>query len=210
VEIVLEDDDLIVVNKPSGLLSVPGKGPDNKNSVLTTLNERSEAHCVHRLDMATSGLMVVAKNKQSLRNLHQQFAERQVHKRYQACVEGLIKDKQLRIEAPLICDWPNRPKQIVSSEGKPSTTLLKVLETQKANHHTLVELTPITGRSHQLRVHLQYINYPILGCEFYAPEAVKKRAHRLCLHATELGFKHPSDGSEIKLSSPIDFTEYLI
>lgn len=209
-DIIFEDSELYVIDKPSGLLSVPGKAPENKDSVLSRLQELGEAHCAHRLDMSTSGLMVVAKNKKTLRALHKQFAERNIYKRYRALVQGLVEPDEQLIEAPIRCDWPNRPKQMICPDGKKSTTRVSSLEQITDIDATLLELEPVTGRSHQLRVHLQYIDHPILGCEFYAPESVKVRASQLCLHARELGFQHPGTEKQSMFKSEIDFMPFLI
>ncbi len=215
-EIIFEDDALFVVVKPAQLLSVPGRKPENYDSVITRLQQDHEAHCVHRLDMATSGLMVVAKDKPTLKHLNKQFAERRVYKRYHALVSGSFaedafdpKNKTLTIEAPIICDWPNRPRQVIREDGKPSTTRLKLLQNADSSPCSLVELEPVTGRSHQLRIHLAHIGHPILGCEFYASDIIKSLAKRLCLHACELGFAHPKTGESLRFKSHLSFEAYL-
>lgn len=204
-EIIFEDSSLYIVTKPPNLLSVPGRGSEKHDSVLSRLLSLGEAHCVHRVDMATSGLLVVAKNKPALRDLNQQFAERKVYKRYHALVDGLIDPSTNIVEAPIICDWPNRPRQLICPDGKPSTTKIKLLEHQLSSRTSLLELEPVTGRSHQLRIHLEHIGHPILGCEFYAPEEVRAKADQLCLHACELGFKHPVSGQQLHFQSSPDF-----
>ena len=204
-DIVFEDSALYIIVKPSGLLSVPGRKPENQDSVLSRLQSLGEAHCAHRLDMATSGLMVVAKNKAVLRDLNQQFAERKVFKRYQAVVDGLLDISVTSIEAPIRCDWPNRPRQMICPNGKPSTTRVKLLAHQLSSETSLLELEPVTGRSHQLRIHLEYIGHPILGCEFYAPANVRAKANQLCLHACELGIKNPITGENQIFQSSPDF-----
>lgn len=208
-EIIFEDSDLYVIVKPSELLSVPGRLPENKDSVLSRLQIKSEAHCAHRLDMPTSGLMVVAKNKASLRHLNKQFSDRKVHKRYQALVHGLPEQNTHTIEAAIICDWPNRPKQIIRQDGKASTTIVQVLERHPKKNISVLALEPVTGRSHQLRIHCEYWGYPILGCEFYAPEDVKARATRLCLHASELTFAHPSTEESISFNVSLDLMSFI-
>ena len=156
-QILYCDEDLIVVDKPSGLLSVPGRLPENKDSVLTRLNASTPAFAVHRLDMPTSGVMVVARNKQALKCLNAQFAERKVNKQYVAVVEGIVEQDSIEVNARISCDWPNRPRQHISDDGKPSKTKLDVISRNTGLNCSLLKLKPITGRSHQLRVHMQYI-----------------------------------------------------
>lgn len=191
-DILYQDRDIMVVNKPHDLLSVPGKPAELLDSILTRVQwEFPEAETVHRLDLATSGLMVVALHKDAERELKRQFRERETDKKYVAKVFGILKEKEGRIEFPLICDWPNRPKQMVSYEhGKDALTLYKVLSEDEEGN-SLVELIPITGRSHQLRVHMLTIGHPILGDRFYAHDDALKNRNRLYLHAMELAFTHP-------------------
>lgn len=208
-EIIFEDSDLYVISKPSELLSVPGRLPENKDSVLSRLQEKGQAHCAHRLDMPTSGLMVVAKNKTSLRHLNKQFSNRKVCKRYQAIVHGLPEQDAHTIEAAIICDWPNRPKQIIRADGKASTTNVQVLERHPKKNISVLALEPVTGRSHQLRIHCEHWGYPILGCEFYAPEDVRSRATRLCLHASELAFSHPRTEESLSFNAAINLMSFV-
>lgn len=191
--VLYQDKDIMVVNKPHDLLSVPGKPAELLDSILTRVQwEYPEAETVHRLDLATSGLMVVALHIEAERELKRQFRERETDKKYIAKVYGILDEKEGSIEFPLICDWPNRPKQMVCYErGKDALTHYKVLEEDHKNNHTLIELIPITGRSHQLRVHMQAIGHPILGDRFYAHEEAQEGHDRLYLHALELGFTHP-------------------
>lgn len=196
-DIVYQDEDILVLNKPNGLLTVPGKALDHKDS----LDYRVRlvwplARIVHRLDMATSGLVVMAMHAQSQRDLNKQFELRQTKKRYIAVLEGLVPADSGAVDLPLICDWPNRPKQMVHFDsGKPSLTYFKVLE--RSQNQTKVELIPVTGRSHQLRVHMLWLGHPILGDKFYGSEEGKKAVSRLQLHASSLGFRHPSSGTEL-------------
>ncbi len=201
-----EDADLLVLNKPSGLLSVPGRALDHKDSLLLRVEQQfGEAHAVHRLDMETSGIMVVARNKATLSNLSKQFQARQTDKRYVARVWGYIAESEGEVDLPLICDWPNRPRQMVDHEvGKPSQTKWRVLEREEGGI-TRVSLTPITGRSHQLRVHLQAIGHPILGDPLYANEAALKAASRLQLHAEMLAFHHPQTEQVMTMTCRADF-----
>lgn len=187
------DDVLLVLDKPSGLLSVPGRGEDKKDCLLSRAQvEYPDALIVHRLDMETSGVIVLARNKAVHRQLSLLFQEREVQKRYIAVVDGRIPDAAGVIDLPLICDWPNRPRQIVDHEiGKPSLTRFKVLWRNIEEDSTRVELEPETGRSHQLRVHLQSLGYPILGDRLYANTQQQAKASRLLLHALSLSFEHP-------------------
>lgn len=203
--IIYEDDDLIAYNKPSGLLSVPGRGEAYWDSLTTRTWQRfPEAQPVHRLDMDTSGLMVIAKHKAAERHLKRQFSERTPKKVYEAVCDGLIEVDNGVIDAPLIADWPNRPLQKVCYEtGKPSETHFIVMA--RYDRQTRVELHPVTGRSHQLRVHLLSINHPIVGDCFYAPIDVEKMSPRLMLHAKSLTFQLPSNDMPITLQSPTPF-----
>lgn len=202
--IVHVDSALIVVDKPSGLLSVPGRGEDKQDCVITRLQrEFPEAMIAHRLDMSTSGLLVVARGEAMQKAMYKLFRDRAVDKRYLATVAGLVEADAGEVDLPLICDWPNRPRQMVSHEiGKPSLTRYRVLERCPAENLTRIELEPVTGRSHQLRVHLAALGHPILGDELYAGAAAE-RAPRLLLHAAEIAFVHPQTGKPINfLSAP--------
>lgn len=202
--IVHVDSALIVVDKPSGLLSVPGRGDDKQDCVITRLQrDFPEAMIAHRLDMSTSGLLVVARGEAMQKAMYKLFRDRAVDKRYLAAVAGLVETDAGEIDLPLICDWPNRPRQMVSHEiGKPSLTRYRVLERCPAENLTRIELEPVTGRSHQLRVHLAALGHPILGDELYAGAAAE-RAPRLLLHAAEIAFVHPQTGKPINfLSAP--------
>ncbi len=187
--IVYKDDAVIVFNKASGLLSVPGR--IEKDSLWQRAQRVwPELKVVHRLDMATSGLIVMALGKPAQSHLSRQFQQRKTAKTYYAEIFGHPQQQQGEVELPLRCDWPNRPKQIVDFEqGKHALTKWKVLETRP--HSSLVELQPITGRTHQLRVHMQQIGCPIVGDGFYATAAAKALSERLHLHAAKLGFYHP-------------------
>jgi len=204
-DIIFQDDDLLVLNKPSGLLSVPGRLVEHKDSLTNRVQEQfPEARVVHRLDMETSGIMLMALNHPAQKNINLQFEKRQVDKTYFARVHGVIPDDTGMIDAPLICDWPNRPRQIVDFEnGKPSQTKWQVI--QRGDNFTRVKLSPITGRSHQLRVHLQYIGYPILGDPLYATGAARHSVERLQLHATDITFTHPTSGQPITIESTVPF-----
>jgi len=202
-KIIFQDDDLLIVNKPAGLLSVPGRQlPD---SLQTRLTQRfPETLLVHRLDMATSGLMVFARNKPAQRHLGLQFERRHTTKSYLACVSGHVMGDSGRINLPLFADWPNRPRQMVSWElGKPSLTDWEVID--RSEPTTRMALHPITGRSHQLRVHCWAIGHPILGDRIYSQDHVFEAAPRLMLHAWKLGLRHPTGGAPIEFETPAPF-----
>jgi len=197
------DDDLLVVDKPSGLLSVPGRALPN--SLQTRLSEHHpESLLVHRLDMATSGIMVFARNKAAQRHLGLQFERRHTTKTYVARVAGQVEGESGRINLPLIADWPNRPRQMVSWEhGKASLTDWEVLD--REDDTTRLALHPITGRSHQLRVHCWAMGHPILGDRIYALDHVFNASDRLCLHASRLALHHPNGGQIVTFQSPCPF-----
>lgn len=205
VDIVFEDDHILAVNKPSGLLSVPGRAPEHHDSMWSRLHETyPEIQVVHRLDMCTSGLMLLAKSKHAESALKKQFQFRLTHKVYYARVWGQLEQDEGVIELPLICDWPNRPKQKVCFEdGKPSKTLFQVAKREEKT--TIVRLLPITGRSHQLRVHMQAFGHPIVGDEFYSEGEAFQFSDRLELHAAELSFYHPRSHWLRSIFVPCDF-----
>lgn len=204
------DDALIVLDKPAGMLAVPGRGPGKEDCAAARVQARHpDARVVHRLDMATSGLMVMARGAAAHRTLSDAFAARAVRKRYIAVVAGRLAVPEENapegwgtIDLPLRADWPNRPLQIVDLlGGKPSLTRWRVLEYDADASRTRLELEPVTGRSHQLRVHLRALGHPILGDPFYAPPEVQAMAGRLMLHAWKLDFAHPTTGA------PLEFTQ---
>lgn len=204
-DIVYQDNDLVLLNKPSGLLSVPGKALEHADSLQTRVQRvLPSATVVHRLDMATSGLMLMALNKPAHRHISKQFELRQTHKVYQAIVFDIVKDDSGEINLPLICDWPNRPKQMVDFErGKKAFTKWQVLE--RYHNTTRVELSPITGRSHQLRVHMLSMDHPIIGDRLYAHTDALALADRLNLHAMTLSFKHPVSEETLHFHAPVPF-----
>ena len=195
VEIIHHDRDFVVVNKPAGLLSVPGSGPERRDSAEVRLKrDFPTLRLVHRLDQDTSGLMVFALNYPAQRNLHRFFRERRITKHYQALVQGLVDHDEGEIELPLGPDWPNRPRQKIDHDtGKRAHTLFRVLERDSVSNRTRVLLIPVTGRTHQLRLHMQALGHPIPGCDLYAPRAVLESSERLLLHACGLGFPHPDN-----------------
>lgn len=208
-----EDEFLLVLDKPSGLLSVPGRGPDKQDCLIhRALLHWPDALVVHRLDMATSGLLILARTKDVQRKLGDAFAGREIFKRYTAIVHGHVQAGEEAawelIDAPLICDWERRPLQIVDPlNGKPSQTRYQRHPDQSGVPAgcTKLWLEPITGRSHQLRVHMTHIGHPMLGDALYAPEEVVARSPRLCLHATCLRFQHPMHGHWVDIESPAPF-----
>ncbi len=201
------DAALLVVDKPAGLLAVPGRGADKADCVLARLLRHwPDARVVHRLDMATSGSMAFARGAAAQRLLSAAFAAREVEKRYVAVVAGLVEAESGTIDLPLAADWPNRPLQIVDvAQGKRSLTHWQVLGRDAIAGTTRLALTPVTGRTHQLRVHLQAIGHPILGDALYAPAAVAAAVPRLLLHASDLALPHPEDGRRVAFHIPPTF-----
>ena len=214
---VYEDAHLLVLHKPSGLLSVPGRGPDKQDCLSARAQARwPDALVVHRLDQPTSGLVLMARSPEVQRQLGDAFAQRLVDKRYHAVVTGCpqAQPESLAnaegwhlIDLPLITDWPNRPRQMVDfTLGKPSQTLWRLLHHDAAQNVSWLELQPLTGRSHQLRLHLASIGHPILGDALYADSATQARAPpRLLLHASHLAFTHPVDGTTCNFAATPDF-----
>lgn len=193
--ILFADEALLVLDKPAGLLCVPGKGEGKQDCLSSRVQQLFvDARVVHRLDMATSGLLVMARGALAQRVLNDAFAKRQVHKRYVAIVDGLLTPPATDwgvIDLPIWLDWPNRPKRIIDAQGKPSRTRWRVLSQNVKEQTTRLELEPVTGRSHQLRVHLQALQHPILGDALYGMPASLSEANRLLLHATRLELTHP-------------------
>lgn len=204
-ELLFSDDDLLVFNKPSGLLSVPGKALEHKDSLQTRVQRVwPSATIVHRLDMATSGIMIMALNKASHRHISKQFELREVSKVYFARVYGKPQESSGTIDLPLICDWPNRPMQKVDFEhGKKASTHWRKVSTNE--NSSLIELKPITGRSHQLRVHMLSLGHPILGDKLYASPEAKALSPRLCLHAADIKFRHPVSEQPLHFCSKFNF-----
>lgn len=207
--VVYSDDALLVLNKPAGLLSVPGKGEDKQDCLSSRVQQHHpDARVVHRLDMATSGLLVMALGAAVQRTLNQAFASRQVHKRYVAVVDGVLAPPSADwgvIDLPILLDWPNRPQRIIDPQGKPSCTRWRVLAHNPMTATTRLELEPVTGRSHQLRVHLQALQHPILGDALYGTPASQVKAERLLLHATQLELTHPGSGQAMVFTSEPPF-----
>lgn len=201
------DHALLVVNKPSGLLSVPGRGGDKQDCLVSRVQvDYPDALIVHRLDCDTSGLLVLARGKENHRRLSIAFQDRQVDKRYVALVDGELLPTSGEVDLPLIVDWPNRPLHKVDFvTGKPSLTRYHVVDYNPVEHHSRVELVPETGRTHQLRVHMQALGHPILGDSLYADAKVRAKAERLLLHAEYLAFTHPESGERLEFACAADF-----
>ena len=202
-----EDEHMVVVNKPAGLLSQPGKHKYNQDSLLTRLKDSyATPYLVHRLDLDTSGVMVVALTKEAAAKLGQLFERREVEKHYVALVVGLVEPDHGVIELPLTVDWPKRPMQKVCFEtGKPSKTEYQVLERDIENNRTRVKLIPHTGRTHQLRIHMASIGHAIVGCDMYAEDSVCRAGARLYLHAQQIQLQPSFADSLLSFESPAPF-----
>ena len=200
------DEAMLLVQKPASLLSLPGRCIGKDDCVISRVQEQfAEAQIVHRLDLATSGLLLLARGEAMQRRFSQLFRERLVHKTYIAVVAGQVMQVEGEIDLPLITDWPNRPLQKVDFDiGKPSLTRYRSLGYDAASDSTRLLLEPVTGRSHQLRVHLAAIGHPILGDLLYADEH-RLRAPRLLLHAASLQFSHPLSGEACRFDCPPPF-----
>ncbi len=205
-DIIYQDEDIIVLNKPAGLLSVPGREHKHKDSIaLRVLRVWPSACVVHRLDLATSGLLILAMKKSAQSHISRQFQQKTIDKTYFSRVEGIIKQESGLIDLPIRCDWERRPRQIIDFElGKSSQTQWEVVKREQQT--TLVRLTPLTGRTHQLRVHMQQIGHSILGDDFYASAFGKKLSpNRLALHAASITLTHPSTKERITFNCVAPF-----
>ena len=190
------DEHMLVLNKPSGLLSVPGRGPEKQDCLSKRVQAiYPDALVVHRLDQDTSGLLIMARGIEAQRRISKAFETRQIHKRYMAVVVGEPEptekdaDGWALIEGAILLDWPNRPLHIIHPDGKPSQSRWRMLES--SDSASLIELEPVTGRTHQLRVHMQSIGHPMLGDSLYAPHEVRALTPRLMLHAKSIRLAHP-------------------
>lgn len=206
---IYRDNHILVLNKPSGLLSVPGSRPEYQDSAMVRVQQRyGFTEPAHRLDMATSGILLFALSKQAEKELKRQFRDREPKKHYQALVWGKMGKtvgEQGTINLPLICDWENRPRQKICFErGKQAITFYEILA-HYPNNTTRVRLTPYTGRSHQLRVHSLALGHPILGDKFYANPLARSLASRLCLHAEYLAITHPITHEPMVFESKPEF-----
>lgn len=207
-----EDEHLLVLEKPSGLLSVPGRGPEKQDCLSKRVQDvYPEALVVHRLDQDTSGLLLMARGIEAQRRLSRLFETRQVKKRYVAVVAGHPAQTQTAqvpdeegwhtIDGPILLDWEHRPVHIIHPDGKASRSRWRMLNT--GDTATLIELEPVTGRTHQLRVHMQSIGHPMLGDSLYAPSEIKALTSRLMLHAQELAFPHPFSDTWMDFKAPV-------
>ena len=207
IEILFQDEHLLLINKPTGLLSLSGKHPLNKDSVhFRLVQDFPAATMLHRLDFGTSGIMVVALNKQINAHITKQFQARSVDKSYTALLYGHLDDDEGMIDLPISKDKPNFPLQKICFEtGKAALTNYKVIERLTDPVATKVIFSPVTGRTHQLRIHSQQIGHPILGCDLYATDDAFFMAKRLMLHATTIAFDHPVNGQRVNGVAPSPF-----
>lgn len=215
IAILYQDDDILLINKPSGLLSLSGKNPRNWDSVHYRLvkGQRgltaafAQAKLPHRLDFGTSGIMVVALNDEALKQLNKQFQNASVKKQYLAVLQGSLAADQGHISAPIAKDKSIFPRvKVCQDTGKSAVTEYSVLKRLESPPRTLVQFTPLSGRTHQLRIHSQFIGHPILGCDLYHAEQSELQAERLLLHASTLCFQHPVTGLIIEQHCPCPFT----
>ncbi len=204
-DILYADEHLLFVRKPQMLLSVPGRHPENKDCVISRVREQHPgASVVHRLDLDTSGIMVIPLDAPTHSHISRQFQQREVRKSYDAVVFGQVADEAGEIDLPIAPDWSNRPRQKICAErGKAALTRYEVVD--REDDRTRLLLKPVTGRSHQLRIHLANVGHPILGCDLYAHAEALGMAPRLLLHARRLGFTHPATGQWIEQDCPPEF-----
>lgn len=219
VEILYQDTDILLINKPSGLLSLSGKNPLNWDSVHHRLVHGQEgitpafpnAKLPHRLDFGTSGVMVVGLNAASSKHLNKQFQARTVQKRYVAVLHGWVEDDQGQIEAAIAKDKALFPRvKICRATGKAAISEYTVLQRLEQPRRSLVQFTPHTGRTHQLRIHSLELGHPILGCDLYKNEHSEQLAERLLLHASDLYFEHPSSGEAFHGQCPSPFNSFIL
>jgi len=207
--VLFVDDAVLVLDKPAGLLTVPGRGEAKQDCLIRRAHrEYPDALIVHRLDRDTSGLVLMARGAAAQRTINLAFEKRQTDKRYEALVIGLlpVSDEWQEIDLPLLVDWPNRPKRTINyAEGQHALTRWRCTAADAARSCSRVELEPVTGRTHQLRVHMQAIGHPMLGDTLYAPPDTLPLAQRLHLHARSLTFPHPSTGQMVAFSAPVPF-----
>lgn len=209
IDVIYQDDHLIAVNKPSGVLSVPGLVCED-NLLDRVLKQFPNSRTVHRLDMSTSGLLLFAQSYPAQKALNQLFAQGRIKKRYKAVVAGLVAADAGEIHLPLIADWPNRPRQKIDWQiGKTSHTFFRTLQRCTASQSSLLDLFPITGRSHQLRVHCLGIGHPILGDQLYHLAQSHLQAPRLMLHAEQISLQHPVTAEPLTIDCPHEFTQLI-
>jgi tRNA pseudouridine32 synthase/23S rRNA pseudouridine746 synthase len=201
------DEDILIVDKPAFLFTVPGRGPENSDSVITRLRvDYPEAVIIHRLDLDTSGMLVVPRTQRARSRLSQQIRERTIEKIYEAVVWGLLAEDAGSIDLPLGPDFERRPLcRVDPANGKVALTHWQVIARDETAGTTRLRLAPVTGRQHQLRLHLASIGHPILGCDLYAHESALAASPRLLLHACALAFMHPGNGAPVRYESPAPF-----
>ncbi|KKL02363.1 RluA family pseudouridine synthase [Rheinheimera mesophila] len=208
--VVHQDEFLLVVNKPAHLLTVPGRHPQNQDCLISRVQQQfPSAAVVHRLDYDTSGLLVLPLTKQALSTLSKEFQSRGTKKLYQAVVSGVPKPSSGTVDKAIAADRDNRPLYKICQDGKASVTHYTVLEVLPDYQASLVQLEPVTGRSHQLRLHMQSIGHAILGDPFYANPAQQQQSQRLMLHAAQLQFTHPQSGDWMSFTAAADFWQAL-
>lgn len=204
-----EDESILILEKPAEMLSVPGRGEDKQDCLWSrAVLNWPDALIVHRLDCSTSGLMVLARSKETHRNLSMQFQNRVPFKRYTAILGGDLEAKDGWVDQPLRCDWDRRPLQMIDhAQGKSALTFFQKVANETVNDTpaTRVSLYPVTGRSHQLRVHSLFLGHPIIGDNLYAYEPYLSVSHRLLLHADLLELHHPMTGARMSFTSPAPF-----
>lgn len=214
VEVLYQDDDIMLINKPSGLLSVSGTHPLNWDSVYYRLLNGQEgatpalpeAKLPHRLDIGTSGIMLVGLHAAATRELNMQFQQRAIQRRYVAVLEGWLENDYGQISAPIGKDKSIFPRvKICHNTGKSAVTEYRVLQRLEQPQRTVVEFIPLTGRTHQLRIHSLLAGHPILGCELYSSEHSEQLADRVLLHASDIYFQHPSSGEQMHGQCPCPF-----
>lgn len=210
IDILHSDRHLLVISKAPGLATVPGKGEDKQDSVIKRLLVHyPNSRVVHRLDQPTSGILLIPQSHEALSHLGRQFAERAVKKRYVAVVDGHLAQNEGEVDLPLICDWPNRPRQMVChNTGKNALTCYRLIQQthwQDGRAASRVSLTPVTGRSHQLRVHMLELGHPILGDWLYGPAGPRAASDRLLLHAEWIEFTHPISGERLAFTHSANF-----
>lgn len=204
-DILYQDKHFIALNKPSGLLSVPGRGEEKQDCMLSRLQlEFAEALVIHRLDMPTSGILLFALSKEMQKLMGRLFEKKQIHKQYIAKVHGVLREPKGLIDQPLITDWINRPRQKIDYRtGKPSQTRYTLISSDHTDSR--VKLEPVTGRSHQLRVHMSSLGHAILGDELYGTAATRNASSRLLLHAEKISFIHPLTQQTINIHCDVSF-----
>lgn len=206
IRIIYQDSHILLINKPEFLLTLPGRGPENSDSVLLIREQFPNAATLHRLDLDTSGILILSLTTEAHKGISRQFQNRQIGKQYEAVVDGIVEKNQGIISLPIAPDWENRPRcKICQENGKEAITKWYVIQRNINENKTRVLLEPITGRTHQLRIHTKEIGHPILGCDLYAPEPILARSPRLLLHACNLTFAHPITGKSFTCFSKAEF-----